>query len=196
YPHQHSAARLGQCNVCHEPHSSDQRGLLAAANTSELCFRCHANDAANRKWVHKPLAEKGCQACHDAHGSDYLFNLIDGEGNTLCLKCHAGVGTKVKTRHRALDRYGCVACHTPHAGDVLKGLLKNVNDLCTSCHAAQGDGSHIGTFSGTHPVAGKRDPRRKDEELSCVSCHSPHGSDSPRLLYSGATPQESCKGCH
>jgi predicted CXXCH cytochrome family protein len=196
YKFQHSAAKLGECAVCHDPHSSDNKGLLTAAKINDVCFKCHQDDAAQRKWVHKPLVEQGCTACHDAHGGDYPWNLSEAEGSALCLKCHPGVGTKVKVKHKALDRYGCTACHTPHASDEEKGLIRAANQLCASCHEEQRDGAHIKTFSGKHPLSGVADPRRKGQELSCVSCHSPHGSDNPKLFYVGTTPQDSCKTCH
>lgn len=196
YKFQHSAAKLGECVVCHDPHSSDNKGLLTAAKINDVCFKCHADDATKRAWVHKPILDKGCTACHDAHGGDYKFNLADAEPPALCLKCHADVGQKVKVKHKALERYGCTACHTPHASDNAKGLVKPVNALCVSCHANQADGGHVKTFSGKHPLSGVPDPRRKGQMLSCVSCHNPHGSDNPRLFYAGATPQEACKNCH
>lgn len=195
YKFQHSAAKLGECAVCHDPHSSDNKALLMAAKINDLCFKCHSDDATTRKWVHKPLVEKGCTACHDAHGGDFKNNLADAEGNALCLKCHAAVGQKAKVKHKALERYGCLACHSPHASDQPKGLIEAANTLCVSCHAEQREGGHIKTFSGKHPVSGAIDPRTK-RELSCVSCHSPHGSDNPKLFYAGATPQDSCKSCH
>ena len=196
YKFQHAAAKLGECAVCHDPHSSDNKSLLVAARINDVCFKCHADDATRRAWVHKPIAEKGCTTCHDAHGGDYRFNLADAEGNALCLKCHAGVGEKVKVKHKALDRYGCTACHSPHASDNAKGLVKAVNALCVSCHQDQRDGAHIGSFSGRHPVSGVPDPRRKGQDLSCTSCHVPHGSDNPKLFLASATPQNLCQSCH
>src|SRR3954468_17026432 len=73
YKLQHSAAKLGGCTVCHDPHSSDNKSLLTAAKINDVCFKCHADDATKKAWVHKPLLEKGCTACHDAHGADFKF---------------------------------------------------------------------------------------------------------------------------
>jgi predicted CXXCH cytochrome family protein len=179
--------------VCHDPHASDNKSLLTAAKINDLCFTCHQDDATKRKWVHKPIQEKGCTACHDPHGGDYKFNLSDAEGNDLCLKCHTGVATKVKFPHRAVVRYGCIACHDPHASDNEKGLVRATNELCVSCHQDHPDGSHTG---GPHKVEGSADPKRPGRPFSCASCHNPHGSDNPKLFYAGASREQSCKYCH
>jgi predicted CXXCH cytochrome family protein len=69
-----------------------------------------------------------------------------------------------------------------------------VNALCTSCHTDKTDGAHV--TSGGHRVAGGPDTHEPDKDFSCVSCHSPHGSDSPKLLRYGKTSMEACDWCH
>ena len=197
YKFQHGAAKLGDCAVCHDPHSSNEKSLLTASTVNGLCFKCHQDDATKRKWVHAPIqAPKGCTSCHDAHGGEFKFNFPDAEGNALCLSCHAPLAAKLKAAkvpHKALERYGCIACHDPHASDNAKGLIKLVNELCISCHKPQADGAHTGIG---HKVEGGPDPRRPGQAFSCISCHDPHGSDSPKILRAGKTAQESCKSCH
>ncbi|HUJ29438.1 MAG TPA: cytochrome c3 family protein [Myxococcales bacterium] len=196
YKFQHGAAKLGDCAVCHDPHSSNNKALLVSDKINQVCFTCHQDDATKQAWVHKPiLSDKGCTSCHDAHGGDFKFNLADAEGPDLCLKCHTPMQAKMKVKvpHKALVRYGCTACHDPHASAQQKGLVKPVNDLCISCHKAQADGAHTGIG---HKVEGGPDPRRTGQPFSCISCHDPHGTDNPKLFRSGANAQESCKGCH
>jgi predicted CXXCH cytochrome family protein len=103
-----------------------------------------------------------------------------------------------KVKHAALERYGCTGCHDPHGTANRYLLAKPVNDLCTSCHPAQNDGLHVTKMAGAkgHVISGLLDPRRPDRQLSCASCHNPHGSDNPKLFYLGATPMEACDGCH
>ena len=192
----HGAVLVGDCAVCHDPHSSDQPKLVAKPTVAETCFLCHQDDLTGRKVIHAPVA-KGCNQCHDPHGAQYRFGL-KGDGKTACYKCHKPVDGG-KHKHAALERYGCTACHDPHGAANASMLPKRVNDLCISCHPGEKDGRHVSPIAaGGHTVGGRnlRDPRRTGREFSCASCHNPHGSDSPRLLYFGEEVMQSCAWCH
>jgi predicted CXXCH cytochrome family protein len=194
--HPHSAVVTGDCVVCHDPHSSDQPKLVAKATTQETCFLCHQDDLTGRKFIHAPV-QKGCDQCHDPHGSPNRNALKVGEGKAGCYKCHKPLdGGKVK--HAALERYGCTACHDPHGTGFAALLPKKVNALCISCHPEQPDGRHVSSrISAGHVVdGGLKDPRREGRAFSCASCHNPHGSNSPKMLYFGTSPIESCAWCH
>ncbi|HTN52013.1 MAG TPA: cytochrome c3 family protein [Anaeromyxobacter sp.] len=193
--HPHTAVVAGDCAVCHDPHSSDQPKLLAKATTQQTCFLCHQDDLTGRKVLHAPI-QKGCDQCHDPHGSPNRNGLKVGEGKAGCYKCHKPLdGGKVK--HAALERYGCTACHDPHGTGVAALLPKKVNALCVSCHPEQPDGRHVTPqISRGHVVDGLKDPRREGRNFSCASCHNPHGSNSPKMLYYGTSPIESCAWCH
>jgi predicted CXXCH cytochrome family protein len=192
----HSAVVVGDCTVCHDPHSSDNAKLLAKPTMQETCFLCHQDDLTGRKVVHAPVA-KGCDQCHDPHGAQNRFALKFGAGKAVCYKCHKPVDTG-KVKHAALERYGCTACHDPHATDRPALIAQKVNALCTRCHAPQGDGRHVTPLIPRGHVLGGNlmDPRREGRAFSCASCHNPHGSDSPKLLYVGNTPMDSCAWCH
>jgi predicted CXXCH cytochrome family protein len=192
----HSAVVVGDCAVCHDPHSSDHEKLARKATIQETCFQCHQDDLTGRKVVHPPVA-KGCDQCHDPHGAPYRYALKAGEGKAVCYKCHKPVdGGKVK--HAALDRYGCTGCHDPHGTANGAMLPKKVNAICTGCHAAQADGRHVTPIlAAGHVVGGDLlDPRRPGRDFTCASCHNPHGSNSPKLLYFGTTTMETCAWCH
>lgn len=196
YKFLHGAVKLGDCPVCHDPHSSELPGLVADTNVNKVCFKCHEDDLTGRKWVHKPVVEKGCTACHDPHGSDSPLSLKKTlEGGVLCRSCHEKVGQNVSVPHLALDRYKCTSCHDPHGSDQDSGLRASANRVCTACHQDTQDGTHIGSFGG-HKVSGGPDPKRPGKDFSCVSCHAPHGSNSPKILRYGKEPQDSCKYCH
>ncbi len=194
--HPHSAVVLGDCAVCHDPHSSDNAKLVAKPTIQETCFLCHQDDLTGRKFVHAPVV-KGCDQCHDPHGAQSRFALKGGEGKAACYKCHKPVdGGKVK--HAALERYGCTGCHDPHGTGRPAMMADAVNKVCTGCHPDQASGRHVTNITGDgHVVGGDlNDPRRPGRDFTCASCHNPHGSDNPKLFYLGATPMESCDGCH
>jgi predicted CXXCH cytochrome family protein len=191
----HGAVLVGDCAVCHDPHSSDQPKLAAKPTVAETCFLCHQDDLSGRKVIHAPVA-KGCNQCHDPHGAQHRFGL-KGEGKAACYKCHKPVDGG-KNKHAALERYGCTGCHDPHGTANRAMLPKAVNALCTSCHPQQSDGRHVTTLLPRgHVVGGDlNDPRRQGRDFSCASCHNPHGSDAPKLLYYGENVMESCAWCH
>lgn len=192
----HGAVQVGDCAACHDPHSSSQPKLLARDTQKDLCFTCHQDDISGRAAIHKPVAEGKCLECHGPHGAPHRHNLVKGEGKQACYACHQPVD-RAKVRHAALDRYGCTGCHDPHGTGFRSLLPRQVNALCTACHPGTRDGYHVTAMvKGGHLVAGGPDPRRPGREFSCASCHNPHGSDNPRMFYHGASPMESCEGCH
>jgi predicted CXXCH cytochrome family protein len=196
FAYQHGAVKTGKCTTCHDPHSADEDGLLRASRQKKLCFLCHVDDVSKKRVIHKPILEKGCTACHDPHGADYPFDLTDGEGKALCYKCHKPVD-KVAKPHAALLRDGCTGCHDPHGTNNAKLLGQPTNALCISCHETQKDGAHV-VFAGqvSHKTFGGSDPKHKEKEFSCVSCHDPHGTDNPKLFYFGSTKAGMCVYCH
>jgi predicted CXXCH cytochrome family protein len=94
----HQPVVQGSCASCHEPHSSDNKGLLVEAYSEDyyvpiedadqyaLCFECHdyelideaetdstefRNGERNLHYLHVNMKQKGrsCRICHDAHVS-------------------------------------------------------------------------------------------------------------------------------
>ncbi len=193
----HAAVKLGDCSVCHQPHSSDQKNLAPWVREAKVCFECHDDDVSARAVIHKPVAEGKCNKCHDPHGSPFQGNLKVGPGRELCLKCHDKVKVDVKFKHKPVERYGCTGCHDPHGAANQALLTKTVNELCNGCHRDKSDGQHVSTLvRGGHIVKGDSDPRRQDRDFSCASCHNPHGSDNPKHFYFGRDGFEMCDGCH
>ena len=192
----HGAVKVGDCVVCHQPHSSPNPTLLTEPTTAALCFRCHEDDITGRAVVHKPVAEGKCLDCHEPHSAENRFDLKTGTGAAACTTCHKGKG-EVKVKHKVIQQLGCTACHDPHGGPNAALLIKQVNQLCQTCHVDKLDGMHATTFvAGGHPITGDWDPLRKDRSFSCVSCHDPHGSENPHLFYSGQDSFEMCDSCH
>lgn len=149
----HTAIKNGKCVSCHNPHGSDAPHLLKAADSAQLCYKCHDKAVFTQKVQHAPLAGQGCSACHSAHGSDQK-NLLTKEEPQLCLACHESGKGSFKKAHGGypVEQAACSGCHLSHSSPV-KGLL--LGDLhsafqqggCDSCHNAASEGKPFGTTS-------------------------------------------------
>jgi predicted CXXCH cytochrome family protein len=202
------------CSSCHNPHASPQAKLVRSephqvfatcgrchdtggkllAPPAELCLRCHADvqKAAALPDAHPGLANpRACLACHTPHTSDRPQLIRGASERDVCLTCHQEIQSRQETSLSVHPESGeagaCSACHLGHRSEQ-KSLLESAPaELCRSCHEDHS------TFA--HPMgAGVIDPR-SGKELSCLSCHSPHGTQFPSLLTD--SPQRSlCVQCH
>jgi DmsE family decaheme c-type cytochrome len=123
-------------------------------------------------------------------------------GSETCKTCHEDIyDSWEKTPHwkTTLDtkggpsHQGCETCHGPGAahvaagGDVTKiftfkkASTKEINDRCMTCHA--GGTQHMNAINSVHTK----------NDVSCISCHSPHHSARPEFLLVKAQP-ELCYG--
>jgi len=194
----HPALGMG-CETCHQAvsgksHPDEKGSMKLSQDVPGLCFGCHEQSKFNGKTVHSPVAGGMCTSCHNPHqsGSD---KLLMSDQPDLCYNCHDKAMFTKKVVHAAV-MMGCTTCHNPHAGDFQKLLQKPVNALCQTCHAEMASGQHImGQIAGAggfHPVKGRRDPSTPGKELSCISCHNPHSSDSEKLFV----VPDLCTKCH
>lgn len=198
HPFVHSAVALGECSGCHNPHGSDAPFKLWSKPEAGACYRCHYDDVTGREHPHPPAEKGDCGICHAPHGSGTKANLRQGT-NLTCGQCHpAEYRPGAKRPHQAVEIYGCPACHNPHSSDFAFNLNKPINALCTTCHAGFDDGYHAAQrpAGGGHPMAGLPDPTREDRDLSCTSCHDPHGGEFPYLWYRAPTKTDLCNECH
>lgn len=105
--------------------------------------------------------------------------------NAVCLTCH-------KDAHRMAwagsvhQRQGlaCVSCHTIHARHDPVLEVATQPTVCYQCHKSIR--ADFQKFSH-HPVP--------DGQITCSSCHNPHGSFGPKLLV-GDTINQTCYQCH
>jgi predicted CXXCH cytochrome family protein len=210
------------CNSCHNSHGSDRGGILfenvhrpvankmcnqcheeATSPTPfaikkqgyELCRGCHSsmmNETWSKNRMHWPVMGKdGCLSCHSPHASSQN-KLIKAPMTVVCGQCHGDtVARQVRseTKHPPIADGNCVACHSPHSSDN-SFLFKqaSVVDLCGTCHDWQ---KH-----STHPIGEKViDPRNKNLNLDCLTCHRSHGTENKYFIY---TPEisELCTQCH
>ncbi len=191
----HGPIPVGGCSPCHDFTSKPHKYELLHQG-ADLCFTCHDDIRAQftRTNVHGPVAMGFCTVCHSPHGSPFKFQLRLPQGD-LCLSCHENMKEKMNrfVLHKPFAEGNCSGCHDPHSSDNPRYFLKGVGEaLCRRCHDDETLARH------KHPVG--RPPKflvpgmRLDPNgnLTCLTCHDPHGSDSDRM----ATVPGGCAGCH
>jgi predicted CXXCH cytochrome family protein len=181
------------------------------------CVECHADHAAGQ-YIH-PALKNGCISCHKVENhDDGSYVAMQPRESNGCRACHASA--PVLHPHFPYASGMCTRCHNPHASRV-RGLLRTkVNDLCLDCHLqsrAKQASRYLPTIELTsdnrmghpyarHPVSGLPDPI-SGVEMSCISCHQPHGGNKLHQLKMGSEiPEDAlnqntetkdmCEKCH
>lgn len=196
------------CSNCH------LEGTKITEKEPDLCINCHPElkeKMSAYKFKHIPV-EENCTQCHNAHISNYP-PLLKSPTNFLCKDCH---NMAYEFEHGIIMIMGCSSCHFPHGGYNKKYLKKEGNELCLSCHLIGKEAEEEkklgirfpkiklnkdmlkGHPSLDHPVWGKfKGEKIKNIEISCISCHNPHGGQAKKLYTFGARSQtELCVNCH
>ena len=170
------------------------------------CYQCH-NKIVSKKYAHAPAVNWLCTSCHNSEVD--VHNLLDkGKSKFIapdpisnrCFSCHEKLKSEWEQKrfmHEPTDSGRCNKCHNPHATNNHNHLRMPEWELCTSCHKEKiNDGHIVKTFSRKmHPTHGVKDPSRPGKDLSCISCHNPHVSNTAFLLESTQTITL-CIKCH
>jgi len=187
----HGPVAAGACNFCHDPHKSDNPGLLVESSVTTLCTSCHIDKQTmldNDPVIHPPVKDS-CTNCHDPHAEDHRFQLKADRKKDLCLGCHTEKKEWIensKYKHGAVDRGDqCIGCHNPHSSQQPKLLqADNSKDLCMKCHNAA-----LRTIEDQKLLLNMADHLEKNPDWhgptlwgDCAACHNPHGSDNFRML--------------
>jgi len=203
-------AEVSLCYVGSGPHPT-------RVDEKTNCLECHA-DHATGVHVH-PAVEQGCLSCHSiATREDASYVAAKPSKTIICFECHEAA--RFAYSHFPYATGDCLRCHNPHVSAISKLLRANLNDLCLGCHLrtpesapsrykptiALSAGKRTGHPYDRHPVSGIQDPLT-GSEMSCVSCHQPHGGAKAHLLKMAAQiPEDAlnqnietndmCRKCH
>jgi len=82
----------GDCNACHQPHSSREDDLLLAGGV-RTCLVCHETQRHGHPLGDDRLDPRTgkaitCVTCHDPHGTDFSYQLRGDQSRGLCIQCH------------------------------------------------------------------------------------------------------------
>ena len=190
----HGPITVGGCSPCHDFSSLPERYNLFSFG-SDLCFGCHEakEKEFDRSYIHGPLAAGVCSICHSPHASNEKFQLRQPQG-LMCVSCHSQMKELAfwNVKHAPFENGNCTGCHNPHSSDIPTYFLHEAgNDLCSLCHDEPSMANHRHPV-GTVPINRFAEMKLTDEgETTCLSCHSPHASESEFLL-----PEKGCASCH
>lgn len=210
----HPPAREESCAFCHQPHGSENEGLLNTPK-DELCSSCHDLDALivmlgeesiggaaaqtgsepktasgpdRRGSLHEPFSQSECEDCHNPHGSNHN-KLLKREGADLCYSCHAEKKSEFEkgTTHQPVTDGACLTCHIPHGSSGEALVAKPQPDLCIQCHDFSAE-----PLKSAHKGFDVR-------KTICTTCHNPHNGPDKNILkeYTHDPFSEgSCDVCH
>ncbi len=184
------------CKTCHDMGVNEVANVAFEDITDSNCYDCH-KAITKRQHGHAPAVNWLCTSCHDGKqgkivtpGTDASrFSTANPVADT-CFSCHEKSKDKwwdKRFHHEPADSGFCNRCHNPHSSENAFFLRKNTWDLCVTCHADKIPGTNhiVGVFGRqNHPTHGVADPSRPGKQLTCSSCHYPHGSDAGFLLRS------------
>jgi predicted CXXCH cytochrome family protein len=181
------AKAKASCTSCHNPHGSDQRGMIY-------------------DHVHPPMASKVCNQCHESPTSPNPFK-TRRFGFELCRACHSQMVNETLTKNwlhwPLVDTRGCLNCHRPHASSQKKLLSAGMIQLCGKCHSE--------TIAKQERLSALAEQQKKADSKAvpergaithppvqngeCQVCHSPHASNA-FLLMTNPSVIDLCGTCH
>lgn len=168
------------CVDCHDPHASNRPHFLKQPQPA-LCNGCHADVTAGKKFVHAPAAI-ACTVCHDAHASGFTKNL-HAQVNDLCLECHGTNAVQLMQEAGPMKLFDGRVTLPSKTFEELRYLELSRDK--TRGHPFP-----------NHPVLAEA--KEGKSEITCLTCHKPHASESSPRLFVTDTPASTmlCAQCH
>jgi predicted CXXCH cytochrome family protein len=182
----HNSALEQSCMSCHEGLPSSFNGDSMSAD----CNVCHKLMSSGSLYQHAPAEMKECESCHSWSKEKHAV-VVEKGVPTVCYDCHSEKQAEVESStsiHPVASE--CVTCHSTHGTDQQHIVKEDVYSLCTSCHEDQ----KLNHPVGRHPLRFAQ--LRTGGEISCVSCHNPHGSENESLLKAPGGRMGICEQCH
>ncbi len=182
----HNSEIEKSCTTCHEGLPSADGGKSMKAD----CSVCH-KAIASGSMIHSPVEMNECVTCHSWSQEKNSMVVTKGVPDA-CFDCHTEKKITIdSSRVQHPVATDCVTCHSPHASSEGPHLVKkNIYDLCGDCH----EDKKMNHPVGKHPVRFAK--TITGDEISCVSCHTPHGSENDHLLKVGGNSMMICIQCH
>lgn len=201
------------CEACHGPASKhletrgQEKGMLydfkelSPAVASELCLRCHEENACEpgAQWRYSVHAHEGvsCLDCHTAH-----YNVPPGTPATTEPGA-AGMGQPYA------NRVAATSYQQDSQSTSLKGTSRSLNALASNtCYKCHEEMQEYEMIAGPHQIGGPNG-------FNCTTCHDPHGkirestrtdlclechkSGSPTMAWHSSTHSDfgvACTDCH
>lgn len=196
----HRPEKERYCQSCHVMNPTPAQ-MNSSVEKNNPCYICHKK-MLTVKYVHGPAGTYSCGYCHASKGNPK--HAVPKRGAALCFECHSDMSVQIKKKkfvHGPVEAGMCDVCHDPHGSQNEAQLIKPINELCLSCHGHIRNQQHVVrvTAGGGHPLSGKNDPSKKGtgRQLSCISCHAPHGNDVRYFFTNNAEDRMSlCQMCH
>jgi len=185
----HNSRFEQNCISCHE-------GLPGASNGQSMnaeCGVCHKEKMGDL-FTHGPATEpKDCSSLCHSWSPDKKSVIVTKGVPVVCYDCHNEKKDEISAanfKHKVAG--DCATCHSPHSSHNPALLKRDVFRLCTSCHQSHKMNHPV----DKHPLRFVKLNDKSNEELSCVSCHNPHGSENASLLKAGGGSMAVCMQCH
>ena len=169
----------------------------------DTCLECHDDmETSFAKTIHGKIADFevvgtkwGCEDCHgpgSLHASMehpkaiiHFSRISKSQASAVCIDCHtSGNVMQWWGSGHSLSDVGCIDCHSIHS-EADKLLIQDDPKLCFTCHT---DIMVKTRYPSHHPI--------KENKMTCVDCHNPHGSVVEGSLKTDERVNDLCLKCH